>query len=260
MRTENGETKAWVAIIVALIGLVGVALPVFWNDIFKSDKTEFRFTVTVQVSTTLEPVKNAKILLSVPGETPYIEYTDSNGIASLNIPAQISGENGRFLVTADGFEAHDRNLTIRKNQLPAVVRVGRNVTPKISELGGLFKNINGVYRGVAEGFEFRFCIQRQSKKHVIGSIYFTGNPETSKVYLDGKIDEDTVNFTYHRYQGHPRGPDSGKAVLVASNEIDRFSGYWVSKSKPDNRERWELYRLSQECALKGWVGELGNKR
>jgi len=130
---------------------------------------------------------------------------------------------------------------------------------QIVEAQGPFDSVNGVYRGLAEGYEFRFCIARQSKKHVIGSIYFTGNPDTSKVYLDGEIEEDVVNFSYKRYNDHPRGPDSGKAILVWNEASELYSGYWVSDTSPDNRERWSLTKLNEVCALKGWVGELGNQ-
>lgn len=74
----------WVPIIVALVGLIGVIIPLVVNNKVSTFQP-FTYTVRVQKEGTNQNISNAKVTIEVAGQAPLDEITDSNGFARIFI-------------------------------------------------------------------------------------------------------------------------------------------------------------------------------
>jgi hypothetical protein len=68
-------------------------------------------------------IKDAKVTLEVPGRPPLDAYTDSNGVATIIVPAQYVGGSAVMIVEAPGFTTFRQNISIDAGTLPPLVRL-----------------------------------------------------------------------------------------------------------------------------------------
>jgi len=99
----------WVPIVGALIGLIGVIIPLVINN-EASTSQPFTYAVRVQKEGTNQNVSNAKVTIEVAGQAPLDEITDSNGFARIVINASYAGKPGRLLVEANGYESYRQEI------------------------------------------------------------------------------------------------------------------------------------------------------
>lgn len=74
-------------------------------------------------------LRNAKVIIEVPGRAPLDDFTDVNGLAVIQIPATYVDASGKLIVEAPGFEIYLQNLTLQVGQLPDEVRLSLATTP-----------------------------------------------------------------------------------------------------------------------------------
>lgn len=121
----------WVPIIVALIGLVGVIIPLIMNS--ADEKTSpspspqqeaiFEYPVRVQAKGTDEDIPNAKVIIEVIGKAPLDEFTDTNGFTRIFIDADHTGQPAKLIVEATGYKRYIQNIDLDKDALPDIVQL-----------------------------------------------------------------------------------------------------------------------------------------
>ena len=64
-------------------------------------------------------IKDAKVTLEVPGRPPLDAYTDSNGVATIIVPAQYVGGSAVIIVEAPGFATFRQNIRVERGSVTA---------------------------------------------------------------------------------------------------------------------------------------------
>jgi hypothetical protein len=84
----------------------------------------FTYEVRVQEHGSLNPVKDAKVILE-SGSTfvPKIEFTDSEGIARIFIDSSRGGKPGKVIVEAAGYKTYVQNVDLTETELPQVIEL-----------------------------------------------------------------------------------------------------------------------------------------
>jgi hypothetical protein len=118
-------TVWWATIVVALIGLAGVLIPLFFNGGNPTPDASFDYLVRVQAKDTGENISNAQVTIEVGGQAPLDTITDSNGVARISIRGDYAGKPGVLLIEATGYERYRENMDLIKDALPDVVQLER---------------------------------------------------------------------------------------------------------------------------------------
>lgn len=110
----------WVPIVVALIGLIGVIIPLLVNNKAPNSQS-FTYSVRVQKEGTGQNIPNAKVTIEVAGQAPLDEITDTNGYARISIDAVYVSKPGRLLVEADGYQRYRQEIDLAEGNLPDTI-------------------------------------------------------------------------------------------------------------------------------------------
>ncbi|MCB0172707.1 MAG: hypothetical protein KDJ97_19390 [Anaerolineae bacterium] len=110
----------WVPIVVALIGLISVTIPLVINN-EASTSQPFTYAVRVQKEGTNQNIPNSRVTIEVPGQAPLDEITDSNGFARIVINAAYTGQPGRLLIEANGYEPYRQEIDLTEGNLPDTI-------------------------------------------------------------------------------------------------------------------------------------------
>lgn len=115
----------WVPIVVALIGLVGVVIPLVKNDKTPEPipQTTFDYPIRVQEKDSEAKIPNAKITLEVADKAPLDEITDSNGFARIRIASSYANKPGKIIVEATDYEQYVQNIDLIEGTLPDVIQL-----------------------------------------------------------------------------------------------------------------------------------------
>ncbi|MCP4368150.1 MAG: hypothetical protein GY797_08615 [Deltaproteobacteria bacterium] len=119
----------WVPIVVALIGLIGIIIPLNINNEAPKPQQPFTYSVRVQTEGTGKNMKNVKVTIEVSGQAPLDEITDTNGFARIFINASYIGKPGRLLVEASGYESYRQEIDLSEGNLPDTILLTITPTP-----------------------------------------------------------------------------------------------------------------------------------
>ncbi len=117
-----GVAAVIIAIIMVVISLVqldkgGTATP------RPTVLDNFTYQVRVETESTGNFIPNAKVIIEVGGQAPLDEFTDTNGLARIFIPATYANQPSKLIVTANGYKQHIQNINLSPDALPDVVRL-----------------------------------------------------------------------------------------------------------------------------------------
>jgi len=118
----------WVPIIVAIIGLIGIIIPLLTNGDNQSSppaSQTFDYPVRVQEKDSEGTIPNARVILEVASKAPLDEITDSNGFARIRIESSYVGKPGKIIVEATGYKKYTQNIDLNKDTLPDIIRLER---------------------------------------------------------------------------------------------------------------------------------------
>jgi formylglycine-generating enzyme required for sulfatase activity len=111
--TAAKETRKG-TIIAAIITVIGVLVAAYWQFVLKPGRqnqpVETEYIGHVLDSSTLRPIANAKITLSLEGVPPVV-YTDSEGVYRFEVAIQ-SDISGQIRVDAQGYQVYIRTITV----------------------------------------------------------------------------------------------------------------------------------------------------
>lgn len=111
-------------------------------------------------------------------------------------------------------------------------------------------NLNGEYRGEAEGHDFRLnLIQSGTAVEATVDWLHESNEIGDHVRLFGRVFGDHVEFRYWRNAYHPNGADKGIALMYPTDQPGIFTGRWFSVDVEERQEDWLLTRVSSEANL-----------
>jgi hypothetical protein len=88
-----------------------------------TEPKKFSYLVSVQAKETGENIRQAKIIIQVPGKPPLDEVTDSTGLARISIEASHVGQPGKLIVEATGYEQYVQNIDLTEGNLPDVIQL-----------------------------------------------------------------------------------------------------------------------------------------
>jgi hypothetical protein len=128
-QTQTVLEKFWAPIIVALIAAgatIVAALVTRSGGTAPSPTAEpFAYQVRIQAVDNGQPLQNADVTIEVPGQAPLKEVTDSEGLARVFIDSSYAGRPGRIIAQATGYVTYVRNIDLRQDTLPTVVKLER---------------------------------------------------------------------------------------------------------------------------------------
>jgi hypothetical protein len=105
-----------ISIIVASIGTLGVIIAALIGivpSMFGSKPTEMSIATHITDKDTGASIERAKVLLFIEGN-PFVEHTDTNGIATFNVNAP-RNSNARLFVETDVYEIYDANIRLSRD-------------------------------------------------------------------------------------------------------------------------------------------------
>ena len=110
---------------VAVIGLIGVIIPLVYNNNKTSEPEPqtFDYSVRVQEKDNDVNIPNARITLEVAGKAPLDEITDSNGFARIRIESSYASKPGRIIVEATDYKKYTQNIDLSEDALPDIIQL-----------------------------------------------------------------------------------------------------------------------------------------
>jgi hypothetical protein len=111
----------WVPILVALIGLIGVLIPLINGGSAPPTDKSFEYSVRIEEKATGKPIANAEVTIEVINQAPMREVTDSNGVARVFVDTERAGQPGRLIVQASGYDRYIENIDLEPDKLSTVI-------------------------------------------------------------------------------------------------------------------------------------------
>lgn len=118
----------------AIVGIIGLLLAIaafaisadlralIWpSPPEEAPAASFTYLMRVQDKNAGQDIANAVVTIEVGGKAPLDAITDSTGLARIFVSADHSGQPGRLIVEAEGYNRHTQNIDLMEGDLPKVV-------------------------------------------------------------------------------------------------------------------------------------------